>query len=101
MDTRIPSFAGIVALGLTLLSRPASAHVDYVTEGPGDALDALDFALSVLSDPVNAAIFGVSGLAVTGGLAAYIWIRPTIADIVILRDVLVGYSDLVPWMLRL
>ncbi|KAA9396956.1 DoxX family protein [Haloarcula sp. CBA1130] len=101
MDTRIPSFAGIVALVFTLLSRPAAAHVDYVTEGPGDALDALEFALSVLSNPVNAAIFGVSGLAVTAGLAAYLWVRPTIADIVILRDVLIGYSDLVPWMLRL
>ncbi|MEF8828213.1 MAG: DoxX family membrane protein [Haloarcula sp.] len=101
MDTRLPSLAGIVALVLALLPRPAAAHVDYVTDGPGDALDALEFALSVLSAPVNAAIFGVSGLAVTGGLAAYLWIRPTIADIVILRNVLVGYSDLVPWMLRL
>ncbi len=59
------------------------------------------FAISVLSNPVNAAVFGISGLAVTGGLAAYLWVRPTIADIVILRDVLVGYADLVPWMLRL
>lgn len=101
MDTRIPSIVGAVALVLTLLPRPAAAHVDYVTSGSGDALDALDFALSVLSDPVNAAIFGVSGLAVTAGLAAYLWIRPTIADIVILRDILAGYADLVPWMLRL
>jgi uncharacterized membrane protein YphA (DoxX/SURF4 family) len=101
MDTRIPSLAGTVALVLTLLARPASAHVDYVTDGPGAALDAVEFALSVLADPVNAAVFGVSGLAVTAGLAAYLWVRPTIADIVILRDVLAGYADLVPWMLRL
>jgi len=101
MDTRIPSTAGTIALTLTLLSRPAAAHVDYVTEGQGDALDALQFALSVLSDPVNAAIFGVSGLAVTAGLAAYLWVRPTVKDIVVLRNILAGYADLVPWMLRL
>ena len=101
MDTRIPSIASTIALALVVLPRPAAAHVDYVTDGPGDALDALNFALSVLSDPLNAAVFAVSGLAVTGGLAAYLWVRPTIADIVILRDVLVGYADLVPWMLRL
>jgi uncharacterized membrane protein YphA (DoxX/SURF4 family) len=101
MDTRIPSFIGTAALVLTLISRPAAAHVDYVTEGPGEALDAVTFAISVLSNPVNAAVFSISGLAVTGGLAAYLWVRPTIADIVILRDVLVGYADLVPWMLRL
>ncbi|MDQ2071686.1 DoxX family protein [Haloarcula sp. NS06] len=101
MDTRLPSGVVSVALALALLSRPAAAHVDYVTDGPGEALDAVAFAISVLSSPVNAAVFGISGLAVTGGLAAYLWVRPTIADIVILRNVLVGYSDLVPWMLRL
>ncbi|GCF12712.1 hypothetical protein Harman_06470 [Haloarcula mannanilytica] len=101
MDTRIPSTAGTIALALTLLPRPAAGHVDYVTEGPGDALDALNFALSVLSDPLNATIFGVSGLAVTVGLAAYLWVRPTVKDIVVLRNLLASYADLVPWMLRL
>ncbi len=101
MKTRIPSLAGTVALVLTLFSRPAAAHVDYVTGGPGEALDAVAFAISVLSNPVNAAVFVISGVAVTVGLATYLWVRPTIADIVILRDVLVGYADLVPWMLRL
>ncbi|EMA23524.1 DoxX family protein [Haloarcula argentinensis] len=101
MNTRVPTVVGTAVLALTLLSRPAAAHVDYVTDGPGEALDAVAFAISVLSNPLNAAVFGISGLAVTGGLAAYLWVRPTIADIVILRDVLVGYSDLVPWMLRL
>ncbi|AUG46919.1 DoxX family protein [Haloarcula taiwanensis] len=101
MDTRVPSFIGTAVLTLALLSRPAAAHVDYVTDGPGEALDAVAFAISVLSNPVNAAVFGVSGVAVTVGLVAYLRVRPTIADIVILRDVLVGYADLVPWMLRL
>ncbi|RLM44487.1 DoxX family protein [Haloarcula sp. Atlit-47R] len=101
MDTRVPSFIGTAVLALALLSRPVAAHVDYVTDGPGEALDAVAFAISVLSNPVNAAVFGVSGVAVTVGLVAYLRVRPTIADIVILRDVLVGYADLVPWMLRL
>jgi len=59
------------------------------------------FTLDVLSDPFNAALFAISGLLVTAGIAAYLYVRPTITDIVILREKLAGYGDLVPWMLRL
>ncbi|MGM0447178.1 MAG: DoxX family protein [Methanobacteriota archaeon] len=89
------------ALLATLAARPVAAHVDYVTEDSGDPLDAVAFTAEVLSDPFNAALFAGSGFAAVAGLALYLWIRPTIVDIVVLRETLAGYGDLVPWMLRL
>jgi len=89
------------ALFATLVARPVAAHVDYVTEDTGDPIDALAFTIEVLSEPLNAAVFAGGGLAVTAGIAVYLWIRPTITDVVVLRETLVGYGDLVPWMLRL
>ena len=93
--------AAVFALFATLVARPVAAHVDYVTEDSGDPLDAVAFVTEVLSDPFNAALFAGAGLAAVAGLAAYLWVRPTIVDIVVLREKLAGYGDLVPWMLRL
>jgi uncharacterized membrane protein YphA (DoxX/SURF4 family) len=95
--------AAVAALALvaTLAARPVAAHVDYVTEEPGDPLDAVGFTAEVLSEPFNAALFAGSGLLGVAGLAAYLWVRPTITDVVVLREKLAGYGDLVPWMLRL
>ena len=93
--------AAALALLATLVARPVAAHVDYVTEGSGDPLDAVAFTAEVLSDPFNAAVFAGSGLLAVAGLAAYLWVRPTIVDVVVLREKLAGYGDLVPWMLRL
>ena len=84
-----------------LLARPAAAHVDYVTEGEGERIDPVAFSVEVLSDPFNAAVLFGSGAAITGVLVAYLWLRPTITDIVVLREKLAGYGDLIPWMLRL
>jgi len=96
------SLTAATAISLwAVLSSPAAAHVDYVTDGPGEAIDAVAFLVEVLSNPINAAILAVSGIGTVVGLAAYIWVRPTITDIVILREKLAGYADLVPWMLRL
>ncbi|TKX46884.1 DoxX family protein [Halorubrum sp. SD690R] len=90
-----------LAMFATLAARPAAAHVDYVTEDSGDPLDAVAFVIEVLSDPFNAALFAGSGALGLVGIAAYLWVRPTIVDIVVLREKLAGYADLVPWMLRL
>ncbi|WP_435074351.1 DoxX family protein [Halorubrum sp. HHNYT27] len=90
-----------LALLATLVARPVAAHIDYVTEGSGDPLDAVAFTAEVLSDPVNAVLFAGSGLLGVAGLAVYLRIRPTIVDVVVLRETLAGYGDLVPWMLRL
>jgi uncharacterized membrane protein YphA (DoxX/SURF4 family) len=98
---RRPVIAVLLAALGTVAARPVTAHVDYVTDGSGDPIDGIAFLVEVLSDPFNAAVFGFSGLAVTAGIAAYLWVRPTILDVVILREKLAGYGDLIPWMLRL
>jgi uncharacterized membrane protein YphA (DoxX/SURF4 family) len=92
--------AGAVDPAFTTLWR-AFAHIRYVTEDGGTPVRAVEFALGVLSEPANALLFG--GVAVLGtvGLLAYLWVRPTIPDVEVLRATLVDYRDLVPWMLRL
>ena len=96
-----PLVAVLLAVLGTVASRPVSAHVDYVTDGPGEPMDAVVFLTEVLSNPLNAGLFAVSGLGAVAGLAGYLYVRPTITDIVILREKLASYADLVPWMLRL
>ncbi|GAA0716275.1 putative membrane protein YphA (DoxX/SURF4 family) [Halorubrum trapanicum] len=90
----------VVALATSLVGA-AAAHVDYVTEEPGETVDALGFLLDVLGDPINAAILGGSGVALAAVIAGYLWLRPTVVDVVVLRETLAGYGDLIPWMLRL
>jgi uncharacterized membrane protein YphA (DoxX/SURF4 family) len=77
------------------------AHVDYVTDEQTERADAASFLSEVLSDPFNLAVVVASGAVVVVGLLAYLAVRPTIEDIVVLRETLAGYGDLVPWMLRL
>lgn len=101
MSVRPRAVVAAVTVLAAVASRPAAAHVKYVTDDSGEQLDPVAFAVGVLSDPLNAAIVGLSGAGAVVALAAYLWIRPTIADIVVLRETLAGYGDLVPWMLRL
>lgn len=100
MDRR-PLVAAAAALCLPLLARPALAHVDYVTDPVGGAVDAVAFAREVLSDPTNAALFAGATVVSVAALAAYLRYRPTVPDLAVLRETLASYDDLVPWMLRL
>jgi uncharacterized membrane protein YphA (DoxX/SURF4 family) len=105
-DPRSPLRPGALAactalLTLLFASGPARAHVEYVADGDGTPTDPLAFALDVLSEPTNAALFGGTALVGTLGLLGYVWVRPTIPDLTVLRETLAGYGDLVPWMLRL
>jgi uncharacterized membrane protein YphA (DoxX/SURF4 family) len=84
-----------------LASGPARAHVKYVAEGDGTPTDPVEFAVQVLSEPANAVLFGGTAVVGTVGLLGYLWVRPTIPDLDVLRATLAGYDDLVPWMLRL
>ena len=96
-----PAVAVVVALMVAVVSRPVRAHVDYVTEPGVETRDAVAFTIGVLSDPFNAALFGGVGVVAIAGIAMYLYVRPTITDIVVLRDKLASYGDLIPWMLRL
>ncbi|WP_136590208.1 DoxX family protein [Salinigranum halophilum] len=79
---------------------PARAHVQYVTPG-GDAVDPLGFLLSTLAEPVNAVLLaGGAGVGVVS-LLAYLRVRPVRRDVLLLRELLAGYRDLLPWLLRL
>jgi uncharacterized membrane protein YphA (DoxX/SURF4 family) len=82
-------------------SPPLPAHVDYVTDGTGDARDALAFAVETLSDPLTAGLFLVGGVAVALFVGGWLWRRPSVPDFDVLRATLAGYRELVPWMLRL
>ncbi|QSG06501.1 DoxX family protein [Halapricum desulfuricans] len=79
--------------------RPAAAHVRYVTEDPPD--DGLQFTVEVLTEPMNALLFGTTGLLAVAGVGAYLWVRPTIPDFEVLQSALREYLTYVPWMLRL
>lgn len=99
--TSRPVTAVVLAAVVAAVSRPVRAHVDYVTDPQAETRDAVGFTVEVLSSPFNAGLFAGTGLLAVIGIAAYLYVRPTITDIVILREKLAGYSDLVPWMLRL
>lgn len=97
MDRRVSALlAGLV---LSMTATPAAAHVEYVTDGGGG--DPVAFLVEVFSNPLNAALFGGSAVAVVLGLTAYLRFRPASRDVAVLRETLEGYGDLVPWMLRL
>ncbi len=86
---------------LAAVSGRASAHVDYVTDPPTATRDAIEFAVEVLSEPLNAALVGGGTLSVVGLLVALLVVRPQIPDIDALRAALASYREFVPWMLRL
>jgi uncharacterized membrane protein YphA (DoxX/SURF4 family) len=89
------------ALAVAVLAGRVSAHVDYVTDPPAAAQDAVEFAVEVLSNPLNAALVGGGTLGVVGLLTSLLVLRPRIPDIDALRAALNSYREYVPWMLRL
>jgi uncharacterized membrane protein YphA (DoxX/SURF4 family) len=93
----------VVVASLVLVATvvsPARAHVQYVTPG-GEAVDALRFLLATLADPLNAALLTGGTVAGVVALLAYLRVRPARHDVLRLRELLAGYRDLLPWLLRL
>jgi uncharacterized membrane protein YphA (DoxX/SURF4 family) len=91
---------GTVVGTLAVCSGVVAAHVRYVTTTE-QAGEGLAFLADALTDPVNAAVLGGGALATLGVLGAYLGVRPLQRDIEVFRDVMAGYRDLVPWLLRL
>ncbi|WP_336134156.1 DoxX family protein [Natronomonas amylolytica] len=88
---------GVVSV---VYSGVAAAHVRFVTNTE-QAGEGLAFLADALTDPVNAAVLGGGGLATLGVLGLYLRVRPFQRDISVFRDVMTGYRDLLPWLLRL
>ena len=101
LERRVVLGSVLWALAVALLAGRVSAHVDYVTDPPAATRDAIEFAVEVLSDPLNAALVGGATLGVVGLLTALLVTRPRIPDIDALRAALDSYREYVPWMLRL
>ena len=94
--------SGIASVGaVCAFAGTAMGHVDYVTDGPGDPLDGIAYAIEVLSEPFNAALVGGTTVLVLLAFGAYLAVRPDIPDLRVLASRLDDYHDLVPWMLRL
>ncbi|MFB6205586.1 MAG: DoxX family protein [Haloglomus sp.] len=88
------------AAALVAGSRPAAAHVDYVTDS-NQVVEALGFLLEVLSDPFNAALLGGGALTAVVLAATYLRYRPARRDVAVFRAAMDDYRDLLPWLLRL
>ncbi|QLH83492.1 DoxX family protein [Halosimplex pelagicum] len=91
----------LVGSALAAFVGRASAHVDYVTDAPTATRDAVEFAVEVLSEPLNLALVAGGTVGVVGLLTALFFVRPTVPDIEALRTALASYREYVPWMLRL
>ncbi|AUV82289.1 DoxX family protein [Salinigranum rubrum] len=104
MDSPRTRLAGTTTLLTVVLSAtvavPVRAHVQYVTPG-GDEMDPLGFLVSTLAEPVNAALLAGGAAVGVAAVLAYLRIRPLRHDVLLLRQLLAGYRDLLPWLLRL
>ncbi|MUV90268.1 DoxX family membrane protein [Halapricum sp. CBA1109] len=93
-------FVAVVAVFWAVLAvRPAAAHVRYVSDAARDG--GIEFVVDVLSNPVNAALVGGTGVGAVAAVGGYLWVRPTVPDFEVLRSALAEYLTYVPWMLRL
>lgn len=90
-----------VAATVALAAAPATAHVDYVTDGGGEPVDPVEFVGSVVAEPANAAILGSGALAVALAVGGYLQVRPLARDRAALGRALAEYDAFLPWMLRL
>ncbi len=89
----------------SLLAGPAAVlaapgHVRYVTDAD-ETGDGVAFVVDAIADPVNAAVLGGGFLATVIALALYLRLRPFDRDVAVFREVMTGYRDLLPWLLRL
>jgi uncharacterized membrane protein YphA (DoxX/SURF4 family) len=84
------------------ISSTVPAHVEYVNDESGTPLDTIEFLLTVLSEPLNFALFSAGGVVAVGGLVGYLYTYESAPrDIDFLREVLTADADFLPWLLRL
>lgn len=86
--------------GATLVSGIASGHVRYVTT-TDEAGEGVAFLMETLTTPLTALALGGGTAAALVSAIAYLQLRPFPRDVSVFRETMRGYSDLVPWLLRL
>ena len=84
----------------TSVAADVVGHVKYVVDS-GSVVDAGEFLVETLSDPVTIAVLLAGALSLAVVLGAYLRIRPARADVRTLRSALADYRDLLPWLVRL
>jgi uncharacterized membrane protein YphA (DoxX/SURF4 family) len=88
-------------VSLVAATRPAAAHVDYVTDPAGSGPSVGEFLAAVLAQPLNVALLaaGTAGVAV----ATFGWLRygDSVADVTVTRRTLRSYQPYLGWLLRL
>ncbi|MFB6196570.1 MAG: DoxX family protein [Haloplanus sp.] len=87
--------------GAVVASRPAVAHVDYVTEGDGSGPGAIDFLIAVFSNPLNVALLLGGGLTVAVATLGWLRYGDHIKDVTVTRRTLRSYQPYLGWLLRL
>jgi uncharacterized membrane protein YphA (DoxX/SURF4 family) len=87
-------------LATTLLSNPATAHVDYVTE-PGEPGSVADLFGAIASSPASLAVLALGGVATLALTVGYLRFARTLPDVQVARETLQSYRPYLPWMLRL
>lgn len=91
----------IVSLaGVSLVSGVASGHVRYVTTTE-EAGEGLAFLIATLTTPLTALALGGGATAALLSAVVYLQSQPFPRDVAVFRETMRGYSDLVPWLLRL
>lgn len=90
-----------VLVGTLVASRPVVAHVDYVTDGPGDSVAVVEFLLSVLSEPVNLTLLIAGGVGVSVATAGWLRYGDHLKDVTVIRRTLQSYRPYLGWLLRL
>lgn len=101
--TRVSAMAtfGVLALMMGLTPATAQAHVRYVIDEEGETIELSAFLREVLGDPINTALVLGGGVVIIASIIGYLRFRPARWDVIVVRETLRQYTDLVPWLLRL
>ena len=79
----------------------ASAHVDYVTDGPAGSKSFAELLGGVAAAPLNLLLLAGGGAAAAGTAVAYLRYADRLTDVRVGIRTLRSYRPYLPWMLRL
>jgi uncharacterized membrane protein YphA (DoxX/SURF4 family) len=97
---RLARLAGVV-LAVAVASRPAAAHVQYVTEDDGSAVNIREFLMAVFADPLSIALLVGGGVFIAVATAGYLRYGDHLRDVTMTRRTLRSYQPYLGWLLRL